>query len=103
MIDFKHYGLSPLQFIKIALDEDAGDGDHTSLSTIGEEKTGTAMVLMKEGGIVSGLEVASLILKSVDNHINIQTNFMDGKQVLPGKCCNATHSLYTIKQEAFCF
>jgi nicotinate-nucleotide pyrophosphorylase (carboxylating) len=45
-------------FILNALAEDIGDGDHTSLSTIPVGQTGSAKLLIKENGIIAGVEVA---------------------------------------------
>lgn len=79
-----HYGLTPEEFIKSALTEDTGDGDHTSLSTIDANKSGTAIVKVKENGIISGLDAAKQILKIVDNLIKIQMNCKDGDVVKNG-------------------
>lgn len=84
MFDLIPYGLSPDEFIRMALAEDTGDGDHTSISTIDEEKTGIAKVKMKEDGIIAGLNVANLILRCVDKTLKVQTNTSEGAKVLTG-------------------
>ena len=46
------------KFIADALSEDVGEGDHTSLSTIPEGMQGSARLLIKETGIIAGIDVA---------------------------------------------
>ena len=84
MFDLIPYGLSPDEFIRMALAEDTGDGDHTSISTIDVEKTGIAKVKMKEAGIIAGLNVANLILRCVDKTLKVQTNTSEGAKVFTG-------------------
>ncbi len=45
-------------FIKNAIAEDVGDGDHTSLSTIPATTQGKAKLIVKEDGILAGVELA---------------------------------------------
>jgi nicotinate-nucleotide pyrophosphorylase (carboxylating) len=78
------YGLSFEEFIRYALSEDMGNGDHTSLSTIHENKTGKALVKIKEDGIVSGLEVAANILEVVDKSLKHERIITDGQAVKKG-------------------
>ena len=77
--------LSPVEFIKMALAEDSGDGDHTSISTINERSTGIARVKVKEDGIISGLEVAKLVLDCVDSSLKIHMNTSEGAKVSSGE------------------
>ena len=84
MFDPIPYGLSPDEFIKNALAEDSGDGDHTSLSTIDEKKTGTAIIRVKEEGIIAGLDIAKRILLAVNKSIKITTLSSDGTIVKAG-------------------
>ena len=56
------------QFIDLALDEDIGDGDHSSIASIPETSTGTAELLIKEGGVIAGIEVANAIFKRFDSN-----------------------------------
>lgn len=72
------------EFISLALQEDLGPGDYTSLSTIPKNKRGTAKLLVKEDGILAGLELAILIFKQVDPEITIQTDKKDGDSILKG-------------------
>lgn len=72
------------QFISSALREDVGDGDHTSLSTIPAGKKGKAKLLIKEKGVLAGLEVALAIFKHVDAQLTTQVFSRDGADVNPG-------------------
>ncbi len=70
--------------IDYALAEDIGDGDHTSLSTIPQEKTGNAKLLVKQAGILSGVEVAKRVFNKVDPRIRITEILKDGDSINPG-------------------
>jgi len=72
------------EFIQLALREDVGDGDHTSLSTIPIKAVGKAHLLIKEKGILAGLQVGIAVFKQVDSALQINTFFKDGEQVNPG-------------------
>ena len=84
MFDLIPYGLSPDEFIKMALAEDIGDGDQTSLSTVDEGKKSIAKVKVKEDGIIAGIPVAIHILQSVDKTLKVQTYTSDGALVHNG-------------------
>jgi nicotinate-nucleotide pyrophosphorylase (carboxylating) len=71
-------------FIKRAIAEDLGDGDHTSLACIPAKAMGHAKLLVKESGIIAGVEVASLIALQVDKMLRIQTLIKDGAKVQSG-------------------
>ena len=81
---YPHYGLSVSDFIRQALLEDTGDGDHTSLSTIGQTEQGKAKVMIKENGVVAGLVVADQVLNIVDSSMVVKTLFAEGASVKPG-------------------
>jgi nicotinate-nucleotide pyrophosphorylase (carboxylating) len=72
------------QFIDNALKEDVADGDHTSLSTIPEEAKGKAKLLIKENGIIAGVEVALAIFKTVDADLKVEVLINDGSEVKYG-------------------
>jgi len=72
------------EFIQLALNEDVGDGDHTSLSTIPADATGIAKILIKEKGILAGMEVSLAIFKEVDPTLITTTFSKDGDEVHPG-------------------
>ncbi|SDL95180.1 nicotinate-nucleotide pyrophosphorylase (carboxylating) [Daejeonella rubra] len=68
-------------FILNALAEDVGDGDHTSLSTIPEGQEGKAKLLIKDSGIIAGIQVALEIFKIVDPKLSIEVLIADGQPV----------------------
>ncbi len=72
------------QFIENALKEDIGDGDHTSLSTISADAKGKAQLIIKEEGVVAGVDVAIEIFKAVDKHLTLDVFIQDGAQVKYG-------------------
>ena len=81
-----HY-LSEIQinsFIRLALSEDVGEGDHSSLSCIPEENTSTAILLAKANGIVAGISLAERIFFIVDQTLQIKTKTRDGKAIQKG-------------------
>ena len=53
-------------FIKSALREDVGDGDHSSLASIPAEAQNQARLLVKDNGILAGVELAEMIFKEVE-------------------------------------
>lgn len=72
------------QIIKSALQEDLGDGDHTSLSTIPADATGKAKLLVKEAGVIAGVELALEIFKEVDKNLEVEVLVKDGQNVVFG-------------------
>lgn len=65
-------------FIIEALKENVGDGDHTSLSTIPADSTGKAKILVKDEGILAGVELALEIFKVVDANLKVNVFLNDG-------------------------
>lgn len=72
------------QFIDNALKEDIGDGDHTSLSTIPQSATGKAKLLIKEDGIIAGIDVALAVFNTVDPNLQVEVLLQDGTPVKYG-------------------
>lgn len=72
------------QFVSQILREDLGDGDHTSLSTIPEKHKGKMKLLVKEDGILAGVEAARRIFKQIDKNIRIKVLINDGSPVKRG-------------------
>jgi nicotinate-nucleotide pyrophosphorylase (carboxylating) len=70
-------------FIIEALKEDVGDGDHTSLSTIPADTVGKAKLLVKDEGILAGVELAVEIFKIVDAGLKVNLFLNDGAVVKP--------------------
>lgn len=72
------------QLIKTALQEDIGDGDHSSLSCIPENAVGRAKLLVKESGILAGVEIAKKVFKQVDPLLIFEQVMKDGDVIKPG-------------------
>ncbi|WP_183566366.1 carboxylating nicotinate-nucleotide diphosphorylase [Mucilaginibacter sp. SP1R1] len=70
-------------FIIEALKEDVGDGDHTSLSTIPADTLGKAKLLVKDEGILAGVELALEIFNVVDAGLKVNVFLNDGATVKP--------------------
>jgi nicotinate-nucleotide pyrophosphorylase (carboxylating) len=71
-------------FIANALKEDVGDGDHTSLSCIPQNQSGKARLLVKQEGIVAGIEIAKMIFQQFDAGLTVKQHIKDGTGVKPG-------------------
>ncbi len=67
-----------------AIREDVGEGDHSSLACIPIEATGKAKLLVKEDGIIAGVEMAKRIFKYVDKDLKVETLINDGAEVKYG-------------------
>lgn len=72
------------QIITLALNEDIGTGDITTLSTIPEDKTATGRFVAKEDMIICGIDLAKHIFGRVDPSIEMKANFKDGDAVKKG-------------------
>jgi nicotinate-nucleotide pyrophosphorylase (carboxylating) len=71
-------------FIKNAVAEDLGDGDHTSLSTIPGDAQGQAKLIIKEDGILAGVELAMQIFNYIDSSLVVEVLLHDGQPVKYG-------------------
>ncbi|WGH76606.1 carboxylating nicotinate-nucleotide diphosphorylase [Tenacibaculum tangerinum] len=67
-----------------AIREDIGDGDHTSLSCIPADATGKAKLLVKDEGVIAGVEFAKMVFAYVDPDLEVETLINDGEQVKYG-------------------
>lgn len=72
------------QIITLALNEDIGTGDITTLSTIPADKTATGRFVAKEDMIICGIDLAAHIFWRVDPSIELKANFKDGDAVKKG-------------------
>ena len=70
--------------IENAIREDVGDGDHSSLACIPENATGKAKLLVKDEGIIAGVDFAKMIFQYVDQSLEIETFINDGTLVKYG-------------------
>ena len=71
-------------FIDNALKEDIQDGDHSSLACLDNDKNSTASLLVKEPGIIAGVELAEIIFKRQNPEFTIDFAIKDGAEVQPG-------------------
>ena len=72
------------EFIERALKEDVRDGDHTSLACIPADAMGKAHLLVKENGILAGMDLAQLIFQKVDKRIVMKPLLKDGDTIAIG-------------------
>lgn len=72
------------ELLELAIKEDIGDGDHSSLSCIPSDAKGKARLLIKENGILAGVEVAVEVFKRYDNELEIELLLKDGDSVQKG-------------------
>lgn len=70
--------------LDLAFAEDLGDGDHTTLSTIPADATGKSRLIIKEDGILAGVEVAKKVIRKVDPAIKMDIFIEDGAEVKKG-------------------
>lgn len=70
--------------VALALQEDLGDGDHTSLAVIPAAAHGRARLLIKQEGILAGLGVATEVLRQVDPALVMHKMVEDGDHIWPG-------------------
>lgn len=70
--------------IQNALREDVGDGDHSSLACIPKDAKGKAKLLVKDKGILAGVEVAEQIFRSVDSALEVEVVMTDGEEMIYG-------------------
>jgi len=73
------------RFIQQALQEDIGDGDHTSLSCISADQKEKAILIAKEEGLIAGIEIGKKIFTTVDPDLVITTLKNDGEKVIPSE------------------
>ncbi len=71
--------------IQNALQEDVGEGDHSTLATIGKNEQGAAILKIKEKGILAGMEVAERIFKHLDQQAILHPIKKDGDEMHAGE------------------
>ncbi|HAF27612.1 MAG TPA: carboxylating nicotinate-nucleotide diphosphorylase [Bacteroidales bacterium] len=71
-------------FIKNAINEDIGDGDHSSLSCIPASAIGKAQLLVKQDGVLAGIEIAKKIFTVIDPELRIEQFLFDGNDIHRG-------------------
>ncbi|MDE6199744.1 MAG: carboxylating nicotinate-nucleotide diphosphorylase [Muribaculaceae bacterium] len=70
--------------IALAFAEDVGDGDHTTLSTIPADEMGRQQLIVKEEGILAGVEMARRVFNYFDPELKMTVFINDGARVKPG-------------------
>ena len=70
--------------LTLAFAEDVGDGDHTTLSTIPADERGRQRLIIKEEGILAGVEVARKVVAKFDPVLQMTVHIHDGARVKPG-------------------
>ena len=71
------------ELLKLALQEDLGDGDHTTLATIPEKTRGKAMLIIKEAGMIAGIDIARKIFNILEPEMTFDQKLEDGSLVNP--------------------
>lgn len=69
--------------LTLAFAEDVGDGDHTTLSTIPENEMGKQRLIIKEEGILAGVEMAKKVFEKFDPDLKMSVYIQDGAHVKP--------------------
>ena len=70
--------------LDLAFAEDLGDGDHTTLSTIPADAMGRSRLIIKEDGILAGVDIAEKVLHKIDPSIKMEIFINDGAEVKKG-------------------
>lgn len=70
--------------LELAFAEDIGDGDHTTLCSIPASEVGSSKLLIKEEGILAGVNVAKDVFYKFDPELKVEVFIEDGAQVKPG-------------------
>jgi nicotinate-nucleotide pyrophosphorylase (carboxylating) len=73
------------ELIEIAIREDVGSGDHSSLACIPSDKVGKAYCVAKEDGVIAGMELAAYIFKRIDSNLSYTPLKIDGDAISKGE------------------
>ncbi len=71
-------------FIQNAFNEDIGNGDHTSFACIPNDTIGKAQLLIKQDGIIAGIDIAKQVFNKFDKNLKVITFINDGEKVKNG-------------------
>lgn len=72
------------RLIDLAFAEDIGDGDHTTLCCIPDTEMGESKLLIKQEGIIAGVEIAKQVFHRFDPTMEVEVHIADGTHVMPG-------------------
>ena len=90
------------EFVKHCIEEDVKNGDHSTLSCISTDKKGAAQLLVKDRGVIAGIEVAKEIFKTYDDTLSFKAIKSDGDLVSNGDIVfiveGSSRSLLTIER-----
>ncbi|MDO5970406.1 carboxylating nicotinate-nucleotide diphosphorylase [Flavivirga aquimarina] len=84
MITQEQFDTEVKMIISNAIREDVGDGDHSSLACIPENAKGKAMILVKDKGVIGGVNFAKKVLAYVDKNLKLDVRIEDGTEVTYG-------------------
>ncbi|WP_299555789.1 carboxylating nicotinate-nucleotide diphosphorylase [Seonamhaeicola sp.] len=84
MITQEHFDQEVRSIIANAIREDVGDGDHSSLACIPENARGKAKLLVKDKGVIGGVNFAKKIFAYVDKNLKLDVRIEDGTEVTYG-------------------
>ena len=73
------------KLIELCIQEDLGDGDHTSLCCIPADQQGRMRLLCKQEGVIAGIEIAERVLRRLDPQVRFEQVLRDGDRVTPGQ------------------
>ena len=92
-----HNPVAIRSFIEQALNEDIGDGDHSTISCIPIEKKGKAILKIKQEGILAGMNIAEMIFKLLEPNCTLTTYKSDGDNMQKGEVAfEINASIHTI-------
>jgi nicotinate-nucleotide pyrophosphorylase (carboxylating) len=95
------------ELIRKALEEDLGNGDHTSMATIPTDAMGTSKLIIKEKGVLAGVEIARNVYFQLDPSLEFRKVINDGAEVTPGDIAfyisGSSHSILTGERLALNF
>lgn len=85
------------RLIDLSVAEDIGDGDHSSISSIPATTTGSVQLMMKQSGIIAGIEIARKVYHRIDPAVTFNPVRKDGEYLVPGdivfRAAGRVHSL----------
>ena len=85
------------ELIALAIKEDIGDEDHTTLSSIPKDETGEMQLIIKQDGVIAGIEIANIVFKKLDPNTQLTQLIPEGTYVKVGDVaftvCGKLHSL----------
>lgn len=93
--------------IDLALAEDIGTGDITSTYFIPVDRTARALIVARERGVISGIDIASMVFQTVDPQLQVTVISEDGSEVSKGACImkieGSARSILTAERTALNF